>query len=596
MKKIVFLIIFICSFSIAKNLNIYIIDPTHLSGIGNIKEIIQKENTDTDIAIVNGISGSVKYRGRADSVPNRYLMPKKVKKNRVKIVNTPYVIESIYKMLLPNRYKNVKIFFINSIFYKNKTFDFEKGVPNDTFLISQSSDFNYINKFNNNIKSYIIVSDRYFINNEHKNGLKRFYYLLFKKTNLNLQSFNSSFSIKKENINVKPISRDMANNKMNISLTPPKKLHFQDDEFKITHDKNRGLVYGYVKNIDRKNSTISIFLNKQEYNFDCDKNGICRFHIDLMLGDNEFKFKKINNREIVKHYNSKYIPDDEIRFNVKHSEDEHSVQDFFKLESIKTYRPIGSKVELEYKEEDKKLYATVDDSGYYKFKVPLKHIYNTFILKEYNGNSKKISIISPKLKKKEEERIKKLREEEIKRAEEAKRKQEEEAKKRAKEAKRKAEEAQKKAEEELKKKGLRKINSIKNDPKYKGKDGDPRINLRWSGNEDLDLYVTDPCGNQIYFSNKRFTCHYKKGKLDVDANNGTIVDNPQENITWENGGAKGSYKIRVNLFWEHRNRKYRKEVPITITIVNDGQTVEKSATVKPRQDFTMQFEHKGVTR
>ncbi len=584
MKKILLALISIYTLVIAKDLNIYVIDQAHLSGINNIKDIVPKDST--EIAIINGISGTTIYRGRADSVPNRYLMPRKIKKSKIKKINTPYVIESIYKMLLPNKDINVKIFFINSIFYKNKHFDFEKGIPSDAFLVSQSSDYNYLNKFNNTIKSYIIVSDRYFINNEHKNGLKRFYYLLFKKINLNLQSFNPNYNTKKENISVSPISNNNLNNNLSVNLTPPKKIHYQDDEFKITHDKSRGLVYGYVKNSVRKNSNISILLNNQEHTFDCDNKGICRFHINLALGDNTLKFKKIDNSEVIKHYNSKYIPNDKIRYIVIHSENENDKKDIFKLESVKTYRPIGSKVELEYKEENKKLYATVDESGYYKFEVPLKHIYNTFILKEYNGQKNRIDVTSDALREKEKERIKKLKEEEERRAKEAKRK-------KAEEARRKAEEAKRKAEEELKKKGLKKINSIKNDSKYKGKDGDPRINLKWSGKDDLDLYVIDPCGNEIMHSNKHKTCKGKKGKLDIDANNGKIYENPQENITWENGGAKGNYKIRVELF---RKREHRKGVPIIITIVNDGETYQKRAIVKKNQDFTIQINHKGVTR
>lgn len=104
-----------------------------------------------------------------------------------------------------------------------------------------------------------------------------------------------------------------------------------------------------------------------------------------------------------------------------------------------------------------------------------------------------------------------------------------------------------------------------------GKRGDPRINLKWYDHNDLDLYVIDPCENQIDFMNRESICQDLKGVLDVDANvsEDHLKDNPQENIVWENGGPKGLYHVLIK---DAKNRT-GKPSSFKLTIINNGEVL-----------------------
>jgi len=69
--------------------------------------------------------------------------------------------------------------------------------------------------------------------------------------------------------------------------------------------------------------------------------------------------------------------------------------------------------------------------------------------------------------------------------------------------------------------------------------------LEWHGSDDLDLYVTCPSGQAISYRT-RSTCG---GTLDLDANAGrsSIVQDPAENIVFENP-AIGLYNVKVHLY------------------------------------------------
>jgi hypothetical protein len=72
--------------------------------------------------------------------------------------------------------------------------------------------------------------------------------------------------------------------------------------------------------------------------------------------------------------------------------------------------------------------------------------------------------------------------------------------------------------------------------------GDVQITLRWDTAPDLDLHVTDPNGEEIWFENIRSS---SGGTLDVDD---TEFEGP-ENIFWPTGRApRGDYTVDVVLF------------------------------------------------
>jgi len=77
-----------------------------------------------------------------------------------------------------------------------------------------------------------------------------------------------------------------------------------------------------------------------------------------------------------------------------------------------------------------------------------------------------------------------------------------------------------------------------------GADGSPRFNLTWGGDTDLDLYVTDPNGETLSYTN---TSSSSGGELDVDCT-GNCSGGNSENITWVDGGPSGNYSFYVNHF------------------------------------------------
>lgn len=76
-----------------------------------------------------------------------------------------------------------------------------------------------------------------------------------------------------------------------------------------------------------------------------------------------------------------------------------------------------------------------------------------------------------------------------------------------------------------------------------GNSGNPRFNLQFSGDVDMDLYVQTPSGNIIYYGNNSAN----GGTLDVDC---TCSGNcNQENIYWQPGTAPtGQYSFWVDYF------------------------------------------------
>lgn len=81
--------------------------------------------------------------------------------------------------------------------------------------------------------------------------------------------------------------------------------------------------------------------------------------------------------------------------------------------------------------------------------------------------------------------------------------------------------------------------------------GTVQIRLLWYNIADVDLHVTDPCGNRIDHLLRSATCQGFTGYLDGNANDerndGTVVTNPEENIIWEDGAPRGKYTVRVRM-------------------------------------------------
>jgi hypothetical protein len=96
--------------------------------------------------------------------------------------------------------------------------------------------------------------------------------------------------------------------------------------------------------------------------------------------------------------------------------------------------------------------------------------------------------------------------------------------------------------------------------------GKVQINLTWNSKADMDLYVVDPTGNEIFWNNRGVVLvgipdigndigsggrrqRSSGGILDIDSNAGCASDGPRaENIVWPGGVVppSGEYTVRVN--------------------------------------------------
>jgi hypothetical protein len=84
-----------------------------------------------------------------------------------------------------------------------------------------------------------------------------------------------------------------------------------------------------------------------------------------------------------------------------------------------------------------------------------------------------------------------------------------------------------------------------------GEKGNPRFNLVFTNeaNADLDLYVTDPLGNTIFWNNATSPTG---GELDVDCTNCIgCPQGPTENIFWpvDDSAPKGEYTYWVQYYF-----------------------------------------------
>ena len=77
--------------------------------------------------------------------------------------------------------------------------------------------------------------------------------------------------------------------------------------------------------------------------------------------------------------------------------------------------------------------------------------------------------------------------------------------------------------------------------------GDVQVNVSWDVDSDVDLHVTDPSGEEIYYAHRTSA---SGGTLDLDSNAGCAIDHKRsENITWPAGTApRGAYTVRVD-YW-----------------------------------------------
>lgn len=80
--------------------------------------------------------------------------------------------------------------------------------------------------------------------------------------------------------------------------------------------------------------------------------------------------------------------------------------------------------------------------------------------------------------------------------------------------------------------------------------GEVQVNIMWNSRADVDLYVVDPLGEEIFYAHRG---SHSGGELDIDSNAACSSDGPRaENVFWPFGVVppRGNYSVRVNYWSE----------------------------------------------
>jgi subtilisin family serine protease len=110
--------------------------------------------------------------------------------------------------------------------------------------------------------------------------------------------------------------------------------------------------------------------------------------------------------------------------------------------------------------------------------------------------------------------------------------------------------------------------------------GDVQVLLSWNNYNDLDLIVTDPYGETVWFKNRRVS---SGGQLEIDMNvEYPDSKTPIENIYWQQGGApNGIYNVYLLYFNQHQNIA---ENPYKITVKHGDKTDEYTGTINKEKE------------
>ena len=96
--------------------------------------------------------------------------------------------------------------------------------------------------------------------------------------------------------------------------------------------------------------------------------------------------------------------------------------------------------------------------------------------------------------------------------------------------------------------------------------GDVQVSVVWDAPTDVDLRVTDPSGEEVYFGNLQ---SQSGGFLDLDSNPACSIDDiNNENIVWPTDGApSGTYKVSLD-YWSDCGEP---ETNWVVTVQSQGQ-------------------------
>jgi hypothetical protein len=126
--------------------------------------------------------------------------------------------------------------------------------------------------------------------------------------------------------------------------------------------------------------------------------------------------------------------------------------------------------------------------------------------------------------------------------------------------------------------------------------GDVQINLHWDKFSDLDLYVTDPANDLIFFGTRSST---SGGTLDLDsysACNTTDRGRGNENVFWPEGAAPtGQYTVEVNMWGACGTATTGEDTHYRVTVIVDRTDIRVFDGVMTPADASGGVERRPVT-
>jgi hypothetical protein len=120
---------------------------------------------------------------------------------------------------------------------------------------------------------------------------------------------------------------------------------------------------------------------------------------------------------------------------------------------------------------------------------------------------------------------------------------------------------------------------------------DVRVSLVWDNRNDLDLHVTAPSGEEIFFGHRSSACG---GALDVDRNVSGETKTPVENVRWVRGTAPaGTYKVKVRNFRFHEPDSA--PTPYRVEMEVGGELLFHEGVISPGRETGPSSDHQVAT-
>jgi hypothetical protein len=109
-------------------------------------------------------------------------------------------------------------------------------------------------------------------------------------------------------------------------------------------------------------------------------------------------------------------------------------------------------------------------------------------------------------------------------------------------------------------------------------EGEITVTLLWNDRNDLDLIITCPSGERLYYASP----HACGGTLDVDRNaERELTERPVENVYWAVGKAPpGNYRVAVH-YYARRDAATPPQTDFQVRLLQNGQTSLYRGTVAP---------------